>query len=267
MRPFFGSSSLRRLALAAPLLAAVSAFALFAPSSPAEALDETEKAALHEEIRTFLKSNPEVVIEALQAYDAQQRAAAAALEQKLIADNASAIFFDEHSHVRGNPEGDVTLVEFLDYRCGFCKRAHSKILDIVEADGNIRYVIKEFPILGPQSVVAAKAALASIGLDEDKTTVFQDLLMTHEGELETAAILDLAKQAGLDSAALDAAMKDQRIESLIALNYRLARTLDINGTPAFAIGSTLLRGDLPAEDIVAAIEQARANKEPGVRTP
>ncbi|MDD2868208.1 DsbA family protein [Neomegalonema sp.] len=262
MRP-----SLRRPLLAASLFAAVSGLALFGGAPPAEALDEAEKTALHEEIRSFLRANPEVVIEALQAYDARQRAEAASLETKLLADNADALYFDKHSHVRGNPEGDVTLVEFLDYRCGFCKRAHSKILDIVEADGNIRYVIKEFPILGPQSVVAAKATLASIGLDEDKTSALQDLLMTHDGELDDASILDLAKQAGLDPAKLTPAMADPRIEDFITLNYRLARTLDINGTPAFAIGSTLLRGDLPAPDILAAIEQARKGKEPGVRAP
>lgn len=260
MRP-----SLRRFVFAAPLLALVSGAALLGAPPRAEALDETAKAELHEEIRAFLRANPEVVIEALQAFDAKQRAEAAELEKRLISDNAEAIYNDKHSHVRGNPDGDVTLVEFLDYRCGFCKRAHSKIVDLVEADGNIRYVVKEFPILGPQSVMASKAALASIGLDEEKTTAFQDILLTHDGELETATILELAKQAGLDPVKLTAAMADQRIEDLIALNYRLARTLDINGTPAFAIGSTLLRGDLPAEDIVAAIEQARAGKEPGVK--
>ncbi len=255
-----------RLSLAAPLLAAAAAAALLVGAPAARAFDEAEKAALHEEIRAFLKTNPEVVIEALQAYDAKQRAEAAALETKLLVDNAEAIYYDDHSHVRGNPEGDLTLVEFLDYRCGFCKRAHSKILDIVEKDGNIRYVIKEFPILGPQSVVAAKAALASIGLDEAKTSAFQDLLMEHEGELDTASILALGKQAGLDEKKLTAAMADPRIENLITMNYRLARSLDINGTPAFAIGATLLRGDLPAEDIQAAIAQARAGKEPGVKT-
>ncbi len=256
--------SLRRLALALPL-AAVSGLALLSGAPQAVALDESEKAALHAEIRAFLRENPETVIEALQAFDAKQRAEAAALETKLIADNETPIFFDAHSHVRGNPDGDVTLVEFLDYRCGFCKRAHSKILDIVEADGNIRYVIKEFPILGPQSVVAAKAALASIGLDEEKTSALQDLLMTHEGELDEASVLALGRQVGLDSAKLKTAMADPRVEDMISLNYRLARTLDINGTPAFAIGATLLRGDLPAPDILAAIEQARAGKEPGVR--
>lgn len=192
-----------RLSLAAPLLAAAAAAALLVGAPAARAFDEAEKAALHEEIRAFLKTNPEVVIEALQAYDAKQRAEAAALETKLLVDNAEAIYYDDHSHVRGNPEGDLTLVEFLDYRCGFCKRAHSKILDIVEKDGNIRYVIKEFPILGPQSVVAAKAALASIGLDEAKTSAFQDLLMEHEGELDTASILALGKQAGLDEKKTD----------------------------------------------------------------
>ena len=145
--------------LIAPTLAA--GLALPAAAMDLKALTDEERALFRAEVRAYLMDNPQVIMEAvelLQAREAEQQAQA---DLNLVADNADALFNDGYSWVGGNPEGDITLVEFLDYRCGYCKRAHGEVAKLLESDGNSRLIVNELPILGEQAVIASRFAVAT----------------------------------------------------------------------------------------------------------
>jgi len=212
-------------------------------------------------IRSYLLANPGVIVEAINVYEAQQKLAAAAADGDLVRDNAEELFNDGFSMIRGNPDGDLTVVEFSDYNCGFCKRAHTEVEKFVEADGNIRLVIKELPILGEGSILAARAALASRAQkDGELYPAFHDALMTHRGSHTEASVMSIATDAGLDLTALRADMEGETVRDQINRTYGLARTLKINGTPAFVIGDEVVRGFIPAERLS---EFAAAEREEG----
>lgn len=147
--------SLRKAALTATMMTALTA----AASLPASALDLTnlsndERNALRDEIRAYLLDNPEVMIEVFAVLEQRQAQEQVEQDKTLVQVNAEAIFNDGFSHVMGNPDGDYTIVEFVDYQCGFCRKAHSVLQDLLAADGNIRLVLKEFPILGEASLMS-----------------------------------------------------------------------------------------------------------------
>ena len=140
------------------------AFALMA--LPAHGFDiqsmtDAERAAFGDAVRAYLLAHPEILVDVGQALQAKQDAEQAKGDAAMIAANAAEIFADANSYVGGNPEGDITLVEFLDYRCAYCRKAHGDVAELVSSDGNIRYLVKEFPILGDQSVVASRFAIAA----------------------------------------------------------------------------------------------------------
>lgn len=249
------------LALAALLLATLMPLAAPAQEQtrPAlSAMSEADREALRTEIRAYLLEHPEVLMEAIDVLEqrraeGQQKADAAA-----VAENRDAILNDGHSWVGGNPQGDVTLVEFLDYRCGYCKKAHPELQQLIEADGNIRYIVKEFPILGPDSVTAGRMALAAAAIDPEKFGRLNDTLMRFPGQLTETAAYQIAANAGYDVAALKAKAAEAEIEARIGDNYKLARALGIEGTPGFVLGEHVLRGYHPMTDMAAMIAQARA---------
>lgn len=209
-------------------------------------------------IRAYLLANPEVIVEAINVFEENQKLAAAAADEELVASNSDAIFNDGFSIVRGNPEGDITVVEFADYNCGYCKRAHTEVEKFVEADGNIRLVIKEFPILGEGSVFAARAALAS-GAQKDGALypAFNDALMAHRGSHTEDSVMKVAAEVGLDVEALEKDMQSEEVRLRINRTYELARTLKINGTPAFVIGDEIVRGYVPADRLAQFAQVAR----------
>lgn len=248
---------------ARPGLAALAGLALAAPAA-AQAdlpLDPEDRAVLRAEVRDYLMENPEVIMEALQALEARQRDAQTASDQGLVREHAQAIFDDGHSHVAGNPEGDVTVVEFIDYNCGYCKRAHEDVRRLVETDPGLRYVIKEFPILGPSSVTAARAALAARQQQDGRRYMaFNDALMNHDGTLTDAKVWEIAGEVGLDVEKLRADAERPEIEDAIRANYELARTLKIEGTPTFVIGERLVRGYVPLDRLRGTVADARSSE-------
>ena len=144
--------------LLAPLTALL--LASGAQAADLENMTDADRAAFGAQVRAYLLENPEVIMEAVQVLEERQANEQAQGDVALVANNAAAIFADGYSWVGGNPEGDITVVEFLDYRCSFCRRAHPEVLDLVQGDGNIRYIVKEFPILGENSVLSSRFALA-----------------------------------------------------------------------------------------------------------
>lgn len=223
-----------------------------------KALSEEERALFRAEVRAYLMENPEVIMEAveqLQNREAEQQAQA---DFDLVSDNAAAIFDDGYSWVGGNPDGDITLVEFLDYRCGYCKRAHGEVAKLLEADGNIRLIVKEFPILGDQSVVASRFAIATKQVaGGDSYKAIADALMEFNGDVSLPALRRLASTFGLDADAIEARMNSDEVTQEIATTRALAQQLRISGTPTFVMQDEMLRGYLPFDQMKALLDEKR----------
>jgi len=232
----------------------VTAAALSLPLAlPAQALDldnltEAERATLHSEIRAYLLENPEVIMEAVAVLEERQAQGQAQADVDLVRANSDAIFNDGHSWVGGNPEGDITLVEFMDYRCGYCRRAVDEVNGLLEEDGNIRFIVKEFPILGEESVLASRFAIATqqVAGDEAYKSV-HDALMAYNGAMNDTGFTRLADSLGLDANAIVAAMDSEAVTEVIAANHALGQRLQISGTPSFVMGDQMLRGFLPQD--------------------
>ena len=217
--------------------------------------------AVEKIVRDYLLRNPEVVIEALEAYKRKQAEADDLAVRRAIAERSAEIFRDPDSAVGGNPKGDVTLVEFFDYRCGVCKRVHPIVQELLKRDRGIRRVYKEWPILGPDSVFASRAAIASRRQGENKYRAFHDAMMESRGALDRNAVLKIAAALGLDVERLSADLAKPEVERIIQRNFLLADALRINGTPSFVIGDTVLRGGRDVDTLLAIVREARKKKD------
>jgi len=237
--------------------------ALSLAAAPAGALDlssmsEEERSAFRAEVRAYLLDNPEVIFEAIQILEDRQAQAQASMDRDIIAANADAIFNDGFSWVGGNPEGDITVVEFLDYRCGFCRRAAPEVEKLLANDGNIRLVIKEFPILGEQSVVMSRFAIATQQVAGDAAyKAVHDVLLELNGDVSDARLRRLAEDMDLDADAILAQMPSEDVTRVIAENRALAQALSISGTPSFIVDDELLRGFLPADQMQLVVDDKR----------
>lgn len=244
-----------------PLIQGLAFAATLATSAAALDLGEmtdAERALFREEIRTYLLENPEVILEAVNTLEQRQAEEQAAADNDLVAANADAIFNDGFSYVGGNPEGDITLVEFLDYRCGFCKRAFGEIETLLEEDGNIRFIVKEFPILGEQSLLASRFAMATRLVEGDaQYKAMHDALMAFNGEITLPALRRIADTFELDTDAIEARMEDPEITANLQETRALAQRLQINGTPTFVLGDEMLRGFLPADQLQLIVDDKR----------
>lgn len=243
---------LATLALAA--LVAVPPLARADDAAPA--FDPSQTEAIHGIVREYLLENPEILIEALEAYDQRRREMAEQRQREAIVARATDLTSDPGSPVLGNPDGDVVVVEFFDYRCPYCKTVASDLREVILADGRIRLVMKEFPILGPQSVYAARAALAAD--KQDRYEDFHFALMELEGELDDKTVLKVAEDLDLDTAQLQKDMFSKDIEDSLQRTFELAEALDVGGTPAFIVGDQLFPGALGMKDLQRIVEEQRA---------
>ncbi|MGD9724799.1 MAG: DsbA family protein [Nitrospiraceae bacterium] len=210
-------------------------------------------------VRAYLLDNPEVIVEAMQGLEARQRAAAETEAQTILTTRADEVFRDPASPVGGNPQGDVTLVEFFDYNCPYCRRVAPVMAAAEAADPKLRIVYKEFPILGPNSVFAAKAAFAA--QRQGRYVPFHRALMQAKGAVDEDAVLAAAAQVGLDSERLKTDMNDAAIQAAIDRNLELAGVLRINGTPSFVISDQILRGATNLGTLQGLIQRARASQQ------
>ncbi|MEM0987688.1 MAG: DsbA family protein [Pseudomonadota bacterium] len=245
--------SFTALCLAGTMAAAVPAAAQFDVTQ----MTDAERAAFRAEVRDYLLQNPEVIFEAIQILEQRRNVAAQQQDRDLIADNAEQLFNDGLSFVGGNPDGDVTVVEFIDYRCGFCKRAHPVLQELIDRDPNVRLVVKDFPILGPDSVRAGRIAMAAVRLDPGRFEDLNDELMAYRGNLTEQVAYRIAGEVGYDIGDLRDMAESPAIEEQLQANYQLAQRLGLQGTPAFVVGNEIIRGFLPIEDMLAAVEDAR----------
>lgn len=245
------------LTLALLVLPVGSAWSQQQSTPPVSDLSQSQRQQLRAEVRAYLLENPEIILEALQILEERRAVEALEADRDLVSSNYQAIFEDGHSFVGGNPDGDVTLVEFSDYRCGFCKQAHPDIARILEADPNVRLIIKEFPILGPDSVAAGRMAIAAQELDPSLYASLNDALMSYPGNLTERSAYRIAENEGYDVDELrELAASDDTTVKLEA-NYRLAQTMGIRGTPGFIVGDEIIRGLMPASDLLALIREER----------
>jgi protein-disulfide isomerase len=222
------------------------------------AMTEAEREAFRAEVRAYLLDNPEVLMEAIGVLEDRRAEEQANADVRMLQDNHDAIFNDGVSWVGGNPEGDVTLVEFLDYRCGYCKQAHPEVTQLLTDDGNIRYVVKEFPILGEQSMLAARFAIAVRRVaGDDAYAQVHEALMTFRGDISDASLRSLSDRLSLDTEAIVAGMSDPETDAEIAANHQLAQRLGINGTPGFVMGDQLVRGYIPYDALVELVAATR----------
>jgi protein-disulfide isomerase len=222
-----------------------------------EALTPAQREAVNDQVRAYLLENPEIILEALDILEQRRGAARAEEDGALVAAQQAALFQDGYSHVFGDPDGDVTIVEFADYRCGYCKAAHPQVAELLESDGDIRLILKELPILGPDSVLAARVAMAALNIDPDGYERLHDAMMEHRGALSEEAVFGYAREAGLDEAALRDAMEDPAIAENIRRTYELAQALRIEGTPSFVIGDQIVRGFVQLDQMRALVQAAR----------
>ena len=209
-----------------------------------------DREALREEIRKFLLEEPEIIVEAMQVLEQRRLIEQEAQEQEAVAALGDALYDDGFSYVGGNPEGSITVIEFQDYRCGYCKRAHGDVQALVEADGDVRLVVKEFPILGPDSDRTSRLAIATlITQGPDAYKRISDALMTYGGPINDGALERVASGANIDLDAALAVIDDAEIDRRLEATMQVAQALDIRGTPTFVIGRKVVRGYVPLEEM------------------
>lgn len=224
----------------------------------AQSFTDAQRAEIVGILRDALRRDPTILREAFGALQAAEERDREDAQRDAIAAHRQEIFGVAADPVRGNPRGNVTIVEFFDVRCPYCKRLHAEMGPLLRRDRDIRVVMKDLPILGPQSVVAARALLAAHR--QGKYAELYDALMSLRGEPTDAAIRSEAERVGLDYARLRREMDDPAIQQRLDANIALARALRIEGTPALIIGDTLVPGALPVaqiEQMVAAARQRR----------
>ena len=220
------------------------------------AAGEMSQSELDQRVHNYILAHPEVLVEALQSLDARQRAADAAATKAALSKRADDLFRDKESPVGGNAQGDVTVVEFFDYNCPYCRQVAPVIEQAVADDPQLRIVYKEFPILGPDSLFAAKAALAAAR--QGKYGEFHKALYAARTRVTEAVVLKVAAETGLDIARLKSDMQQPDIEGSISRNAELAQALGITGTPGFVVGDRIFPGATDLETMKKLIEQARS---------
>ncbi|MBD1205724.1 MAG: DsbA family protein [Rhodobacteraceae bacterium] len=243
-------------------LLAGTALALAAALPAAAEMTAEERAAFRAEVRAYLLENPEVLIEAMNELELREQVAAAERDKQILAEQSAAIFNDPASWVGGNPDGDITVVEFIDYRCGYCRKAWQEVDELVAADGNIRFVLKEFPILGEQSVLSSRFAIAVLQLHGSEAyKAAHDALLSMRADASPEALARVAEEMGLEPQPILERMNADEVTKVIEDNHRLAQTMEISGTPTFIVGGTMVRGYVPLEAMQQIVAEQREAKE------
>jgi protein-disulfide isomerase len=221
-------------------------------------LTNADRKVLQKEIRRYILENPDIIFEAADIVRKREAALEVQEDEELIQSNFNEIFYDNYSYVGGNPDGDITIVEFVDYKCGYCRRAAELVRELIAKDDNIRFVVKEFPILGEASLVSSKFAIAvkNIGGPE-KYKVAHDILLALTAEPTEIYLRRIAKELELNPEELFEAMQSDLVAQEIDQTGELAQKLQISGTPTFILGDQFLRGFVPLEILSKAIQSER----------
>lgn len=217
--------------------------------------NDKQRDEIGEIVRQYLMQHPEVLLDVSKALEVKQQEDEEKSRLAGVTENKEEIFRSPNDFVAGNPEGDVTMVEFFDYNCSWCKKGLSEVLALLDEDKNLRFVLKEFPIFGEDSEYAARAALAA--KRQDKYWPFHLAMLGHEGKIAKQNVDEIATQQGLDMAKLKQDMESDEIVGIVAANQELAQKLAITGTPGFIIDKTVVPGYLPKRALAEKIQQVR----------
>ncbi|MBV6658290.1 MAG: thioredoxin domain-containing protein [Devosiaceae bacterium] len=232
---------------------------LLAPGTPPDApsaladLVAADPQAARDLVRSALLAEPEMLEEAIAALEASREAQAEAERTLSLMEQREALLDVSHAAVLGNPEGTITLVEFLDYNCGFCKRAHGDVLRLIEAEPNLRVLVRDFPVLGPESLEAAQVAIAFRQAGGDMAAFIDRMMRETDRRADAVFAREVALSLGADEATLDAGINDQAALEAVGATYAIADALSIRGTPAFIVGDELLMGAVGFDRLMQAV--------------
>jgi protein-disulfide isomerase len=243
-------------------LAVALALTLAAPAR-AQSFSPSQRGDIESIVRDYLLNHPEVLQEAMAELEKRQNAAEAEKHIAAVKENASTIFTSPRQVNIGNQQGDVTMVEFFDYNCGYCKRAMTDMLDMIKNDGKLKVVLKEFPVLGEGSVQAAQVAVAVRMQDKTggkKYLEFHQKLLGGRGSADKARALAVAKEIGLDMTRLDKDMQSEEVKTTLAESFKLAEALGLNGTPSYVIGDNVVIGAVGLPALKEKVNAARCGK-------
>lgn len=228
-------------------------------SLAAEAVvDPSMRQSMEQVIEQYIKAHPEVIEQSLQALEAKREAEERERQKVALSKHQQELLNDPTSPVSGNASGDITVVEFFDYRCGYCKKAATAVTQLQKEDRRVRVVYKDFPILGEASELAAKAALASKA--QGKHQAFHEALLASKGDMTRESILTTAREVGLDTKRLERDMENPEWQKVIETNRTLARNLGITGTPGFIVGTELVPGALDVNGLRELVARAHNGK-------
>ena len=239
------------------LLALGTAVLMVVPAS-AQSFSPGQKQEIERIIHDYLQQHPEDLIESLRAAQAKAAAEQLAQQRKMIVAKRDELLHDPNSPVGGNINGDVTVVEFFDYRCPYCKAIEPSLEALVKEDGKLRVVYKEFPILGPVSVFASRVAIAA--QNQGKYLTFHNDMMAVKGSIDDDTVLKVAADSGLDMAKLKVDMASEKTDQIIRRDYALAKALGIDATPGLIVGDKLTMGAIGIDGLRKLIAIARQSK-------
>jgi protein-disulfide isomerase len=221
----------------------------------AEEVTPEQRKAIEAIIHDYLMRNPDVLVDALREAEAKANSEADVKAAQVLRDRRHEVFDDPATPVGGNPQGDVTVVEFFDYRCPYCKQVHPAIQKLLDQDRKLRFVYKEFPVLGEQSDMAARAALAA--RLQGKYEPLHNAMMAAKGQITEEVVYRLAGSVGLDVDRLKRDMTDPEIDRALSANRSLAKALDLRGTPGFVIGDHIIPGAIDLDALKNMVADAR----------
>jgi len=244
----------------AAVCAGLFVFVLTQPA-PAAEFSGSQRDEIGKIVREYLIANPEVLQEAMAELEKRSQVAEAEKHKAAVKQHADAIFSSKRQVTLGNPKGDVTVVEFFDYNCGYCKRAMEDMMTLLK-DPNLKIVLKEFPVLGPGSVEAAQVAVAVRMQDPTgkKYLDFHQRLMTGRGQADKANAMAAAKAAGADMTRLEKDMASPEVRETLQESFKLAEALGMNGTPSYVIGNDVVIGAVGLEALQEKVNNARCGK-------
>ncbi len=236
---------------------ALAALVLLLQPTVSFADDSIDEARIEKILTKLLQEKPDLVIDAIRAYQAREEQAKLDAQRQQVAEKKDAILGNAKDPFVGNPDAKITVVEFFDYRCGYCKRSLQTVLDLVERNKDVKVVFKEFPILGEDSISATRVSLAVQHIAPQHYREFHTQALHFRGTLNLDAAVKIAVDLGINKAALENAMKDSAIRDAIQSNYDLAEALNIRGTPAFVVGEQIVPGAVSLETLEAMIAKLR----------
>lgn len=240
------------------MLAQPAAAQTAATPAASPAFDDRQRAEIRALIRDYLVRNPDVIQEAMIELEKRQKEAEVQARLKITGDKNGPLYVSPFHTVIGNPDGDVTLVEFFDYNCGYCKRALGDVQRLVENDKNLRVIIKDFPVLGPGSIEAATVVMAAQEqLKADKIWMLHHRLLATRGQVGRAQALEAAREIGADMARLARQMEKPQIREAIQEAIQIADSLGLTGTPSYVVGPDLVVGAVGYDELKSRIDSVR----------